>query len=51
MNIEAKFSILMNDISDKYFSLVGLLNNNNFKNNNNDNTDDIFALNVNNGNT
>ena len=50
MNIEAKFSILMNDISDKYFSLVGLINNNNFKNNNNDNTDDIFALNVNNGN-
>ena len=53
LNIEAKFSVLMNDISDKSFLLVGIIdNNNNYEKNDNENYENknIFAVNVNNGN-
>ena len=53
LNIEAKFSVLMNDISDKSFLLVGIIdNNNNYEKNDNEIVENrnIFAVNVNNGN-
>ena len=42
LNIEAKFSVLMNDISDKSFLLIGIIDK--------EENGNIFAVNVNNGN-
>ena len=52
LNIEAKFSVFMNDISDSSFLLVGIIDNSNIEEENNEdnkNNKNIFALNVNNG--
>ena len=48
-NIEAKFSVYMNDLSDKSFLLVGLTDNNNFEENDSNVIKNIFAVNINNG--
>ena len=45
LNIEAKFSVLMDDISDQSFLLVGIID----KENINEENNNIFAVNVNNG--
>ena len=50
LNIEAKFSVLMNDISDKSFLLVGIIDDGNVEKNNKEIKENIFAVNVNNGN-
>ena len=42
LNIEAKFSVLMNDTSDKSFLLIGIIDK--------EENGNIFAVNVNNGN-
>ena len=49
VNIEAKFSVFMNDMSDKSFLLIGLTDNNSFEENCNDEVKNIFAVNANNG--
>ena len=49
-NIEAKFSVLMTDISDKSFLLVGIIDDNTNKERNDKENSLIFAMNVNNGN-
>ena len=49
LNIEAKFSIFMNDVSDKSFLFLGITDNNNFEDNSKDEIKNIFAVNVNNG--
>ena len=50
LNIEAKFSVLMTDISDKSFLLVGITDNNQIEKENDNIKKNIFAVNVNNGN-
>ena len=50
LNIEAKFSVFMNDISDKSFLLVGIIDENKLEKNEKEIKENIFALNVNNGN-
>ena len=49
INIEAKFSVFINDMSDKSFLLVGLTDNNSFEENCSDEIKNIFAVNANNG--
>jgi hypothetical protein len=48
-NIEAKFNVFMNDISDKSFLFVGVTDNDNFEENEPKEIKNIFAINVNNG--
>ena len=49
VNIEAKFNVFMNDLSDKSFLLVGLTDNNTFNENDLNEVRNIFAVNINNG--
>ena len=48
-NIEAKFNVFMNDISDQSFLLVGITDNKKFEENDSNEVKNIFAVNVNNG--
>lgn len=48
-NIEAKFVVFMNDISDESFLLVGITDNDKFEENDKNEVKNVFALNVNNG--
>ena len=49
LNIEAKFNVFMNDISEKSFLLVGITDNHKFEENDLNEIKNIFAMNINNG--